>query len=337
MKTLPNKLALSTSCLGLHPSHTLDRKLHAAATHHFSGIEIVYGDLERYSNSRNIPITTGAQQIRHLCSELNLHVLALCPFENFEGTKSPLDKRLEVAKSWLDIARTLRATHMQVPAQYGKEVIADEKAIVQELQALSDLASSEEPTITIAYEPMSWSTCYSTWEDSLRLTEKVDRANFGICLDTFHIASKLWGNPYSVSGLHKDGPEALASSLQRLLTDLPLEKLLYVQLSDMEKFDPPFSEKHEWYLEGEDAEFTWSKWARPFPLEKDLGGYMPVTEIVRKMVLDKGFSGWVSLETFDRRMRDEGFRIEEGARRARQSIEKLEEELQIGQFGKARL
>lgn len=330
MKTIPNAFALGTSCLGLHPSHSLDQKLYAAAEHGFKGVEIVYWDLERYSIARNISMIEGATLIRQLCRDLNLTILSLCPFENFEGTKSPLSERLAEAERWLTIARALGALHLQVPAQYGKDVVTSESTIVFELQQLADLASSSKPIINIAYEPMSWSTCYSTWEDALRLNDKVNRSNFGLCLDSFHILSKLWGDPFSVSGIYPDGPQKLEQSLRRMAKELQLEKIAYIQLSDGEKFDPPFSDTHEWYLEGEDAQFTWSKWARPFPLETGLGGYMPVAEFVRTVLRElsgEGWKGWVSMETFDRRMRDEKFKVEEGAKRAVISVQRLENEL----------
>jgi sugar phosphate isomerase/epimerase len=330
MKPIPNAFALSTSCLGLHPSHSLDQKLRATAKHGFTGIEIVYGDLERYSVARNTSMIEGAKLVRQQCYDLNLTILSLCPFENFEGTKSPISKRLEEAKRWLEIARVLGALHLQIPAQYGKNVDTSESIIVSELQQLADLASSSKPVVGIAYEPMGWSTCYSTWEDALRLNDKVNRSNFGLCLDSFHILSKLWGDPFSVSGIYSDGPQKLAASLRRMAKELPLEKIKYIQLSDGEKFEPPFSDSHKWYLEGEDAQFTWSKWARPFPLETDLGGYMPVTDFVRTVLKElggDGWKGWVSMETFDRRMRNEGFKVDDGAKRARVSVKKLEDAL----------
>ncbi|KAF2495523.1 xylose isomerase-like protein [Lophium mytilinum] len=306
MKTFNNKLAISTSSLGLHPSHSLDHKIHAAASHSFEGIEIVHADLKNYTTSRKVDIEIGADL-------------------NFEGHTSPLEERLSVAAEWIKIARILGATYMQVPAQFGKDAIEDEALIVSELQQLADLASAAELVISIAYEPMSWSVCYRTWQDSLRLANLVDRSNFGICLDTFHIASKIWGNPYDPSGKYPSGDKNLANSLRDFVQDFPLEKLFYIQLADGERFDPPFSDKHPWYVEGEAAEFTWSKHARPFPLESGLGGYMPVKEMVQAWVLEKGFKGWISLESFDRRMRDKSIEPGHCAARAENSMHRLHE------------
>lgn len=324
MVSLSNRLGLSTSSLGLHPSHTLDQKILAAAQYGFEGIEVVYGDLETYSNLNNFSIYAGAEKVRQLCENNRVSIIALVPFENFEGTKTPLQDRLAVAALWVEIARVLRATYIQVPAQYNPEYIGDENVIVSELQKLADLASASSPVVSIAYEPMSWSIHYSTWESSLQLASLVNRSNFGICLDTFHIITKLWASPFEPSGQYPNGSRALTDSLRRAVTQLPMEKLFYVQLSDGERFDPPFSQTHPWYVEGEAPEFTWSKNARPFPLEAEYGGYLPVPEALHAWLVDKKFTGWVSFESFDRRMRDASFKPETGAARARNSWNKLQ-------------
>lgn len=316
------KLALSTSCLGLHPTHAIDDKIRAAASHGFAGIEIVYGDLERYSRANSLSITSAAHRIRELCDESKLHILSLCPFENFEGHPSPLESRLEVAKEWIGLARVLKAEYVQVPAQFRQDASTDESVIVRELQQLADLAAAAEPQIGIAYEPMGWSIVHKSWESALELTKLVDRPNFGICIDSFHVASILWGDPSQASGKYPDADCDLAESLEKLVRELPLGKLFYVQPSGGERFSPVYSSRHPWYLEDEAKEFTWSKHARPFPLEMELGDYMPVVEILLAIV-QVGFRGWISLETFDRRMREPDFNIETAAARADTSVNKL--------------
>lgn len=325
--TFSNRRAISTSSLGLHATHTLDRKIRAAAQHGFTGIEIVYADLEAYSKIQKLDLTAAACQIYQLCSHAGLQILSLCPFENYEGHNSPLQERLAKASSWMDIARVLGAAYLQVPAQFGLNATGDEAVVVSELQELADLGTAAEPAVYIAYEPMSWSTYYSTWQSTVRLTELVNRKNFKICLDTFHIATKLWASPYEPSGRYPDAERLLAEDLRAFLREFPIEKLAYIQLSDAERFDQPFSKAHPWFTEGEAAEFTWSKHARPFPLETQHGGYLPVADMVRAWVIEKRFDGWVSMETFDRRTRDEKVTPEQCADNAERSWNKLEKAL----------
>lgn len=324
---ITNKLAIGSLSLGQHPSHALDQKIRDAAQAGFAGIEIVFSDLEKFSQSNGLSIFEGATKIKAICDESNLAILSLAPFENYEGDRSPLLDRLKKATQWIKVARTLCAPFLQVPAQYDADAIGDEDVIITELRQLCDMASSEQPVVSIAYEPMSWSTYHSTWESSLRLVDAVARENFGLCLDTFHIITKLWADPFAPSGKYPNADNILRDSLTRFVRDCPLEKIFFVQLSDGEKFDPPFSKEHPWHLEGEAPQFTWSKHARPFPYETELGAYMPVAEVARAWIVEKGYRGWVSMEIFDRRMRDKDSRVEHAAIRGMESCRKLKYEL----------
>lgn len=324
MKHIPIQLlAIATPSLGLHRSHSLNRKISAADEHGFSGIEIVYSELQVYSQEQDISVIAAATKIRRMCDDRRLQILSLCPFENFEGAPSPIKERLKHASHWVDVARVLGALHIQVPSQFDISASIDESVVVEELQQLADIAGAVSPAIKIAYEPMSWGICYSTWESALRLANLVDRQNFGVCLDTFHVATRIWGCPLAPSGKYLNADLELSNSLRRFVDEFPLEKLFYVQLSDAELLDPPLSTSHPWHLQGEAAEFTWSKHARPFPLEVDMGGYLPIVDILKAWLVDKGFSGWISFESFDRRMKDETYDPMVAAGRAKKSWHKL--------------
>ncbi|CAI7581195.1 unnamed protein product [Penicillium pancosmium] len=305
----PHRLAVSTISLGQHPSHVLDRKIKAAALARYSGIELVFSDLEGYSRTNGLSIFDAAKKIKQLCDSLNIEIISLAPFENYEGDKSPLSQRLQTATLWIQIARIIGAPYLQVPSQFKPDAIGDECVIVSELQQLADLGTAERPVVSIAYEALSWGTYYSTWESTVPLAEK------------------LWADPFVSSGKFPDAEKALQDTLDRFVESCPMDKVFYVQLSDGEKFDPPFSKAHPRYTEGEAHQFTWSKYARPFPGETDLGGYMPVNEIVRAWIVEKGYKGWVSMETFDRRMRDENSRPEVAATRGVESWERIQKDL----------
>ncbi|RAL10253.1 sugar phosphate isomerase/epimerase family protein [Aspergillus homomorphus CBS 101889] len=321
---LSNKQAIGSLSLGQHSTHTLDQKILAAARHGFTGLEIVYLDLENYAKHLEVPIHKAAEVTRDLCLKNNVEIISLAPFENFEGGSSPLSERLTTAKHWLQLARTLQATYLQVPSYYNPDGSTDEKVVVSDLQQLANLASAAEPVISIAYEYLSWGVFCSTWETALRLVNAVDRPNFGLCLDNFHEHTRLWGSNVDTSGKLPAGDQGLEASLRRFSEQCPVDKIFYVQLSDAERFDPPLSETHPWYQQGEAPQFTWSKHARPFPLESELGGYLPILEIVKTWVVDKGFKGWVSMEVFDWRMRRAEHKVEDAAKRARVSWDKIQ-------------
>ncbi|KAJ5189819.1 hypothetical protein N7491_008138 [Penicillium cf. griseofulvum] len=326
-KLAPKKVAISSISLSQYPGHTLDHKVRAASQAGITGIEIVYNDLLTYSKNQNISIQTGAQQIYTLCLETNLQVLSLAPFENYEGSTTPVEERLVLAQHWLELARLLHAPYLQVPSIYTPDCTRDEKTIIADLQQLADRASCK-PIISIAYEPLSWGTNCSTWESALSIVPRVDRPNFGLCLDTFHEGTRLWGDNASPAGMQMDAETKLRESLRRFVRDCPLEKIFYVQLSDAERFEISYSLAHPWALPGEAKEFTWSKHARPFPLEVEFGAYLPVVQIARAWIVEVGFEGWVSMEVFDRRMKDGRVSPETAARRAVESWRKVQAEME---------
>ncbi|KAJ5683644.1 hypothetical protein N7462_006809 [Penicillium macrosclerotiorum] len=324
---ISNKLAIAGLSLGQHPSHSLDNKIKAAAEAGYAGIEIIYSDLEVYSDLHKLSLLEGAERVNKLCQNVNLQILALASFQNYEGDRSPLNSRLERAERWIEIARKLRALYLQIPSNYRPDAVGDEAVIISDLRHLATIGDAKQPRVSIAYEFLSWGTHCSTWETALRYVELVNRPNFGLCLDTFHIGTKLWGDLFAPSGKFAEADAALKDSLDRFTAEIPVEKIFFVQLSDAERFDPPFSKDHPWYTEGEAPEFSWSNHGRPFPYEHDLGAYLPITDIAKVWIVDIGFKGWVSMEIFDRGMKSKESRPEIAAFRGIESWKNLQREL----------
>lgn len=324
---LDNQLAIASVSLGQHVSHTLPDKITAAAENGIAGIEITYPDLEGHAASLSASMLEAAQQVKNLCKEKNIHILAFASFQNYEGSLLPLSDRLEKAERWLQIARALEAEHLQIPSNYERIINKDHHTMISELRKLADLASAENPIIKVAYENLAWSSHCTTWQEALSIVEEVDRDNFGLCLDSFHLSTLLWADPYSVSSRQTNGDERLRESLRSLVGDLPLQRLFYLQLSDGERLDPPYSENHPWYDPSLEVGHVWSNEARPFPLETEYGAFMPVQEIAQAFLVDLGFTGWVSLETFDRRMRQKENGPAVNAKRAIASWQNLRKRL----------
>lgn len=173
----------------------------------------------------------------------------------------------------------------------------------------------------------------------------MDRANLGLCLDSFHIASLLSHSPETTNGLREGGEAALKASLdvgksffgeqehaanmmqlQRLRKVDPKDIFIY-QLSDGTFFDPPIP--HSKHTEPKlDPLFAWSMHGRPFPGE----GYFPVNEI-SDAVFATGFRGPTVHETFE----DDGFDprqtlLAERANRAVGSWVRLSKDLGLAPF-----
>lgn len=322
-----NTLAITTSSLGLAPSHSLPEKIEAAAANGFSSIEVVYQELTDYGSSSNprLNIKDAALSIAKLCSSLNVAILALNPFKNFEGHNTPLPERLQLARHWLEVAATLGAEHLQVPSQFDETNSSNDwSRMVDELRQLSDLAASY--SIRIAYEAVAWGSYINTWEGSLRMVRDVARPNFGLCLDSFHILARLWGDNTSESGVRNDAETALRESLDRF-KQCPLENIFYIQLSDAERYVPPLTPSHRFYQPGFAPGLTWSRNTRPFPLESEYGAYFPVATVAAVWLREMGWKGVVSMEIFDWRMRDESSSPSSHAARGKRSWDRLVEAL----------
>lgn len=322
-----NRLAIASPSLGQHATHTLPQKIVAAAEAGIRGLEITHSDLVGYAKTSSISTLEAARRIRRQCEDDRLEILAFAPFKKFEGQRTPLPDRLQKAREWLAIAHILGAEHFQVPSNHDRTANGDHNVVISEFQELSDLAATFSPVIKIAYENLGWGTHCETWQQALKIAEDVDRPNFGLCLDSFHFCVALWGDAFNSTGIKPDGDRNLKESLRDLIAKLPLDKLFYLQLSDGERLGSPYSERHPWYDPELEPGHVWSNEARPFPLETQYGGYMPVLEVTQAFLVDLGYTGWVSLETFDRRMRSEDQTPVLNARRAVKSWEILRSSL----------
>ncbi|KAF2717798.1 putative AP endonuclease, family 2 [Polychaeton citri CBS 116435] len=323
------RVAIASISLGWHESFSLEEKIHAASSSGYKGIEIVHSDLQKEATSRSETIEQCAEYISQLCRERNLGVVTLASFDNYEGSPLPLVERLEEALRWVNLARILQADSIQVPASYDHASLAvSEDAIVDELRLLADCgmprSGRDEATITVAYEPMSWSVRTDTWEHAIYIKRRVARSNFKLCLDTYHILTKLWGDCTVASGRIPNGDLRLEESLHGFLRQVQPDDVAFVQLSDVERMDPPVSfntlrkagKHYAWY---------WCSWGRLFPLEAEEGAYLPMIGICRAWLVDLGWTGWVSMETFHRKMTDEKTRPDHWAERGMKSWNRLKQ------------
>lgn len=320
------KLAICSLSLGWDPSHNFERKIAAVQAAGFQGIELFMAEIDlSYALAHKLSRIEAAKGIRNLCAEHGIQIITLGTFGKYEGQPTPLDERLKLAKEWMAVAKELGTTVIQVPSNDCKEALGDEGVIVTELQALADLGLQEEPPISFAYEALAWSTHVADWEESLRIVGMVNRPNFGLCLDTYHVLSRLWADPRAKSGLRAGGNSALRDSLQRFRDNCPKEKIIYVQLSDAEKLSPPLLPGHPAYNEEWDGPHSWNNYGRLFPLESEEGAYLPMEEIVRTWLIDSGWTGWVSLEIFHRDLKIADNGPEYWAQRGRRSWDKLKD------------
>jgi sugar phosphate isomerase/epimerase len=337
MKTQKHKLAIATVSLGWHSSHTLERKLDSIAKYGYSGVEIYHPDLVTFAAQHFLTHLEAATKIGVLCRDRGISIMALQPLFNFAGVLTPLSDRLALAQEYVNLARAMGTNVIQVPSTYEPNSTGDEKVIVGELRALADLgtAESSKPPISFAYETLAWGIHHASLDDAVRIVELVDRPNFGLCLDTYHVIARVWADPHcpgTGTGVVPGGATALKATLKHFKERCPVEKIFYLQLSDAERLTQPLipghpGYKHEWahwY-----ATMHWCVWGRLFPYETGYGAYFPLDDILQLWLKEIQWEGWVSMEMFHRHEYEESIGPEVLAERGFKSWIKLKDRLSL--------
>lgn len=351
---MPCKPAISSHSLGRAWSHSLPTKLDAAASHSLS-LELFHEDLVYLAATFPGGPTPSnqllaAQTIRSLCSARNISIISLQPFMHYEGLRDRElhDARIrEMRDLWIPLARILGTRVIAVPSSFlgVEECMGDEEVIVRDLRELADLGvSSEEERekgeedIIFAYEALCWGTHISTWEQSWEIVQKVSRSNFQICFDTFNLAGKVFADPMSPGGIKKNAEEEMEATLRRILESVDVRRIAYIQVVDAERLETPLIKGHEFYHEDQPARMSWSRNCRLFYGEEDRGAYLPVYAILKTLLVDLGFEGYISAEVFHRDLgKDDRSVPEEFAQRAKRSWEKIVEDFGLDRGGEEKV
>ncbi|KAJ9221755.1 hypothetical protein DTO027B5_7084 [Paecilomyces variotii] len=342
--TEPYKLAVTSVSLGRARFHSIREKLLQASRHGIQGIELFYEDLEHLASSFpggaiSTNILLAAHHIRKLCDSLDLTVINLQPFMFYEGLldRSEHDRIInEKLPLWFGILRILGSDTILIPSNFlppdpttGQvRITGNIDVIVSDLTEMADLGARQSPPVKFAYEALAWGTFVDTWEAAWDIVCRVNRPNFGIGLDTFNIAGRIYGDPTSLTRKTRTAELDFHLSMLRMSRILDPGKIFSFQLADAEYMARPLSTKHPFHVEGQPSRMSWSRNARLFPFERGLGAYLPVLEVV-KTVLNLGYTGWISMEVFSTSLASpEAFVPLIQARRALDSWEILIEEIE---------
>lgn len=316
--------ALTTVSLGQSSRYSIQEKLYAAAKHDIHGVELFYDDLETFARARansspsREELLSAARKIRSLCDSLRIRILNLQPLRFYEGLvdRRERDRILcEEIPTWIDIVTILGADTILVASNFlspdpytGKaRTVGNLDTIVDDLRMLALLGEIHSPPVKFAYEAIAWGTHIDTWEKSWDVVQRVNWPNFGIAIDTFNIAARVFADPTAIDGRY-NGSQAdtdLHQSLYRLENTLDVSKLFVVQIADGERLMEPLHVGHPFYVEGQPTRMSWSRNARLFLCEDDRGGYLPVLEVLRT-ILRMGWSGWMAYEIFSRTLAGPG-------------------------------
>lgn len=249
-------------------------------------------------SSSDEKLLSAARIIREMCNDRQLNIVSLQPFMHYEGL---LDRekhavRIKQFKLWLQLATILRTELIGIPSSFlpKHEISPDQQLIVSDFQELADLAAPYR--IRLTYEALCWGTYIDTWEQAWQIVQKVDRPNFGLCLDTFNMAGKMFADPEAVSGMNVGADEIVRTSLQAL-KQVDMSKVFCLQIVDAERLQRPLTPDHPMFVENQPSRMTWSRNCRLFYGEKERGAYLPILQIV-DAIMKHGYWGPTSAEVF---------------------------------------
>lgn len=128
----------------------------------------------------------------------------------------------------------------------------------------------------------------------------------------------------------------MAASLKRLVQTVDVRKIAFVQVVDAERLAAPLVEGHEFYDPAQCARMSWSRNCRLFYGEEDRGAYLPIKAILKAILVDLGFEGYVSAEMFNRSLTEADPSVpEEHARRVYQSWQKIISDFNVGKTARS--
>ncbi|CAD0099877.1 unnamed protein product [Aureobasidium mustum] len=307
--------AIASMSLGRAWVHGFEKKMGAAAASGFQGMEIFYEDLEYFARTLDSSIDkdmtpspthllAAAKKVKSICDQNNLRIIGLQPFLFYEGLRDRQqhDRLIEKLHVWFDIVDALDTDTIQIPANFlpQDQITGEMDTIVSDMVEVADLGLKRTRPIRFAYENLCWSTYIDTWEAVWEVVQRVDRPNFGMCLDTFNIAGRVWADPATPSGMVDGAEAALDASLKRLVEIVDVTKVFYIQVVDAERIDPPLDENHPYHADGQPSRMSWSRNARCFIYETDRNAYLPVERVARAIIEGLGYEGYVSMELFSR-------------------------------------
>jgi 4-hydroxyphenylpyruvate dioxygenase len=302
----------------------------------YSGVEIFHEDLAdlplklqgdtQLADPGPEAQLSAAQRIRSMCRARGLDIISLQPLMNYEGLldRAEHSRRLPELRLWIALCHELGTDLILVPSNFlpAEHLSDDLDLIAADLREAADFGAAAYPPIRFCYESLCWGTHVDVWETSWEIVKRIDRPNFGLCLDTFNIAGRIFADPSHPSGRNPDAEKVVSESMARLVAEVDPSKVFLVQVVDAERLAEPLIEGHEYYNAAQPCRMSWSRNCRLFYGEER--AYLPVREIAWAIFNGLGYEGWTSLELFNRRMSESDPEVpEELARRGVDSWRRL--------------
>ncbi len=186
---------------------SLESKLDAAAGAGFSQITLWAKDLVGHPDGYDAALN----EVRLS----GLRVNAIQVMRDYEGLSGPLHRyKVETVKTMLRLCESVGAERLLICSSTSAHASGDIDHIAADLRKVAMLATPL--GIRVGYEALSWGRHVSDFELSWEIVQRADRANLGVCIDSFHLLANC--------GLNGTNFDALAT--------IPGERIAFVQLSD---------------------------------------------------------------------------------------------------------
>ena len=326
--------SICTVSLGrAHAGHSLPHKLDMARKYGFEGIELFYEDLVDFAKTKDgdesrFSLLSAARAVRELCHDRGLAIICLQPFMHYEGLLDRVQhrKRADEMRLWVALVHELGTDLILLPSSNlpSERMTTDMSVIVDDMAEIAEIGLATDPPVRFAFEALCWGTRIDTWEGSWDIVERVDKPNFGICLDTFNLLGRIYADPTSLTGRTPNCDSVVQRSLDGLISTVPPNKVFLLQVADAELLRQPLNEIHAFYNPEQPPRMSWSRNARLFYGESQYGAYLPVRAVMEAVIKGIGFTGWLSFEVFHRRLADtDEYVPEDMASRGSESFKKM--------------
>jgi sugar phosphate isomerase/epimerase len=159
----------------------LEAKLAAIRAAGFTQVMLNSGDIVGHALGERVAIEAVTRS--------GLRVTGFQVLRDFEGLSGHLHaNKVDVAKAMLEICHALGSRVLLACSSVSAHAAGDAEVLTRDLQKLAMLAVPY--GIRIAYEALSWGRYVNQLDRAWHIVEQADRANLGLCVDSYHALAK---------------------------------------------------------------------------------------------------------------------------------------------------
>ena len=344
-QSLAARFGTATVSLGHPEAHKLSPRLQSAAEAGFKYIDLFDECWASYlsqhgqdpealweATPKNLAL---AKQLGDEVKALGMEIVCTQPLRMIEGRRDPQERahQLGLVVKRFPFMRAFDTDLVFMCSSIDKEPRStlDFKTVAADLREMGRLAEEFSKAdggrmLKIGYEGLSWAQ-RNTWASSWEVVRAANRHNVGLIVDSFNLLAVEFADPYSPEGhgriypTERESLDVLRMSLASFVSTVPGDRIFFVQLGDAEKMNPTTFKRP---TDPNIPELLpWSRKHRLYPLEKELGAYIPV-DISLAAILASGYKGPLSLEVFSSSLHNTGMDVtSEHARRGVDSLVRL--------------